>query len=35
MSVPEINRFIEESKYKYEIDELATRYNGIDRSSTR
>ncbi len=30
MSVPEINRFIEESKYKQEIDELATRYNGID-----
>jgi len=30
MSVPEINRFIEESKYKQEIDELATRYSGID-----
>lgn len=30
MTVPEINRFIEESKYKQEIDELATRYRGID-----
>ncbi|OPY25645.1 MAG: V-type ATP synthase subunit C [Methanocella sp. PtaU1.Bin125] len=30
MSVPEINRFIGESKYKQEIDELATRYDGID-----
>jgi V/A-type H+-transporting ATPase subunit C len=30
MSVPEISRFIEESKYKREVDELATRYGGID-----
>lgn len=30
MSVPEINRFIGESKYKQEIDELATRYEDID-----
>jgi V/A-type H+-transporting ATPase subunit C len=30
MTVPEINRYIEESKYKQEIDELATRYRGID-----
>ena len=30
MSLPEISRFIEESKYKQEIDELATRYSGID-----
>lgn len=30
MSVPEINRFIGESKYKQEIDEMATRYDGID-----
>lgn len=30
MDVPEISRFIGESKYKQEIDELATRYDGID-----
>ena len=30
MTVPEINRFIEESKYKQEIDELANRHSGID-----
>jgi V/A-type H+-transporting ATPase subunit C len=30
MSLPEISRFIEESKYKQEIDELATKYSGID-----
>lgn len=30
MDVPEISRFIEESKYKQEIDELATKYHGID-----
>ncbi len=30
MDVPEISRFIGESKYKEEIDELATRYSGID-----
>jgi len=30
MDVPEISRFIGESKYKQEIDELATRYSGID-----
>jgi V/A-type H+-transporting ATPase subunit C len=30
MTVPEINRYIGESKYKQEIDELATRYSGID-----
>ncbi len=30
MTVPEINRFIEESRYKQEIDELATRHSGID-----
>jgi V/A-type H+-transporting ATPase subunit C len=30
MDVPEISRFIGESKYKEEIDELATKYSGID-----
>lgn len=30
MDVPEISRFIGESKYKQEIDELATKYSGID-----
>lgn len=30
MDLPEISRFIEESKYKQEIDELATKYSGID-----
>ena len=30
MDLPEISRFIEESKYKKEIDELATKYTGID-----
>jgi V/A-type H+/Na+-transporting ATPase subunit C len=30
MDVPEISRFIGESKYKDEIDELATKYTGID-----
>ena len=30
MDLPEISRFIEESKYKKEIDELATKYSGID-----
>lgn len=30
MDLPEISRFIEESKYKKEIDELANRYTGID-----
>lgn len=30
MDVPEISRFIEESKYKQEIDELASKYHGID-----
>jgi V/A-type H+-transporting ATPase subunit C len=30
MDVPEISRFIGESKYKDEIDELATKYSGID-----
>ncbi len=30
MSLPEISRFIGESKYKQEIDELATKYSGID-----
>lgn len=30
MDLPEISRFIEESKYKQEIDELATKYHGID-----
>ena len=30
MDLPEISRFIEESRYKKEIDELATRYSGID-----
>ncbi|AFD00152.1 A-type ATP synthase subunit C [Methanocella conradii HZ254] len=30
MDIPEISRFIGESKYKDEIDELATRYSGID-----
>ena len=30
MDLPEISRFIEESRYKKEIDELATKYSGID-----
>lgn len=30
MDLPEISRFIGESKYKQEIDELATKYEGID-----
>lgn len=30
MDVPEISRFIGESKYKQEIDELASRYSGND-----
>ncbi|HTY90467.1 MAG TPA: V-type ATP synthase subunit C [Methanocella sp.] len=30
MDLPEISRFIGESKYKDEIDELATKYAGID-----
>jgi len=30
MDIPEISRFIGESKYKQEIDELASRYSGID-----
>jgi V/A-type H+/Na+-transporting ATPase subunit C len=30
MSLPEISRFIEESKYKQEIDELAQKHSGID-----
>ena len=30
MSIPEITRFIEESQYKQEIDELGTAFNGID-----
>jgi V/A-type H+-transporting ATPase subunit C len=30
MDLPEISRFIGESKYKPEIDELATKYEGID-----
>ena len=30
MDIPEIARFIEESEYKREIDELATRFSGID-----
>jgi V/A-type H+-transporting ATPase subunit C len=30
MDVPEISRFIGESKYKEEMDELATKYSGID-----
>jgi len=30
MELPEISRFIEESRYKQEIDELATKYSGID-----
>jgi V/A-type H+-transporting ATPase subunit C len=30
MDLPEISRFIGESKYKDEIDELATKYSGID-----
>src|SRR5208337_3634609 len=30
MDIPEISRFIGESKYKQEIDELATKYAGID-----
>jgi V/A-type H+-transporting ATPase subunit C len=30
MSLPEITRFIEETEYKREIDELATKFRGID-----
>lgn len=30
MDLAEISRFIEESRYKQEIDELATKYSGID-----
>lgn len=30
MDVPEISRFIGESRYKVEMDELATKYGGID-----
>ncbi|WP_424359260.1 V-type ATP synthase subunit C [Methanocella sp. MCL-LM] len=30
MDLPEISRFIEESRYKKEIDELANKYSGID-----
>lgn len=30
MDIPEIARFIEESEYKREIDELAARFSGID-----
>ncbi len=30
MDLPEISRFIEESRYKKEVDELATKYSGID-----
>lgn len=30
MGIPEIARFIEESQYKREIDELAVRFSGID-----
>ena len=30
MSIPEITRFIEESQYKQEIDELATTFKGIN-----
>jgi len=30
MDLPEIARFIEESEYKAEVDELARTYSGID-----
>jgi V/A-type H+-transporting ATPase subunit C len=30
MAIPELTRFIEESEYKAEVDELARRYSGID-----
>jgi V/A-type H+-transporting ATPase subunit C len=30
MAIPELTRFIEESEYKAEIDELARKYSGID-----
>lgn len=30
MSIPEITRFIEETQYKKEIDELGTSFSGID-----